>query len=133
MEVRYTTVDYLILSNASSLMASGKSPFERSTYRYSHLLAFLLLPNSFLHCSWGKFLFLRGLICVLLIYNDVVNIFFSYSISVGLCLMPKFFSFLLSPLDDLCPMCIAGIQFWHIPASPLFNSYILSNLSLYLL
>lgn len=57
MEVRYTDIDYLVFSDAASLMASGKSPFLRSTYRYSPLLAFLLLPNSFIHRSWGKFLF----------------------------------------------------------------------------
>ncbi|XP_021296758.1 GPI mannosyltransferase 1 isoform X2 [Herrania umbratica] len=57
MEVRYTDVDYLVFSDASSLMASGHSPYKRTTYRYSPLLAFLLIPNSFLSPSWGKFLF----------------------------------------------------------------------------
>ncbi|GLT64957.1 hypothetical protein SLA2020_374160 [Shorea laevis] len=57
MEVRYTDVDYLVFSDAASLMASGESPFKRSTYRYSPLLAFLLIPNSIIHPSWGKFIF----------------------------------------------------------------------------
>lgn len=57
MEVRYTDVDYFVFSDAATLMASGKSPYERLTYRYSPLIAFLLIPNSFLHRSWGKFLF----------------------------------------------------------------------------
>lgn len=57
MEVPYTDVDYLVFSDASAMVASGRSPFERSTYRYSPLLAFLLLPNSWIHRCWGKFLF----------------------------------------------------------------------------
>lgn len=57
MEVRYTDVDYLVFSDAASLMASGESPYKRTTYRYSPLLAFLLIPNSIIHRSWGKFLF----------------------------------------------------------------------------
>ncbi|KAM3695732.1 hypothetical protein ACJW31_07G155300 [Castanea mollissima] len=57
MEVRYTDIDYLVFSDAASLMASGKSPYLRSTYRYSPLVAFLLIPNSIFHRSWGKFLF----------------------------------------------------------------------------
>ncbi|GER26188.1 GPI mannosyltransferase 1 [Striga asiatica] len=57
MEVRYTDVDYFVFSDAAALMANGKSPYQRSTYRYSPLIAFLLIPNSFLHHSWGKFLF----------------------------------------------------------------------------
>ncbi|XP_008447908.1 GPI mannosyltransferase 1 [Cucumis melo] len=57
MEVRYTDVDYIVFSDAASLMASGKSPYMRSTYRYSPLLAFLLIPNTIFHRCWGKFLF----------------------------------------------------------------------------
>ncbi|KAK8940953.1 GPI mannosyltransferase 1 [Platanthera zijinensis] len=57
MEVRYTDVDYFVFSDAAAMVATGKSPFERSTYRYSPLLAFLLVPNFIIHRSWGKLLF----------------------------------------------------------------------------
>ncbi|CAN8252540.1 unnamed protein product [Cochlearia groenlandica] len=57
MEVKYTDVDYMVFSDAASLMASGESPYKRTTYRYSPLLAFLLIPNSIFHRSWGKFIF----------------------------------------------------------------------------
>lgn len=57
LEVRYTDIDYFVFSDAAALMASGKSPYERSTYRYSPLIAFLLMPNSVFHRSWGKFIF----------------------------------------------------------------------------
>ncbi|KNA10663.1 hypothetical protein SOVF_142090 [Spinacia oleracea] len=57
MEVRYTDVDYLVFSDAANLIFSGESPFKRTTYRYSPLLAFLLIPNAILHRSWGKYLF----------------------------------------------------------------------------
>ncbi|KAL8242964.1 hypothetical protein R6Q59_013266 [Mikania micrantha] len=57
MEVRYTDVDYLVFSNAAALVVAGKSPYKRSTYRYSPLIAYILAPNSFIQRSWGKFLF----------------------------------------------------------------------------
>lgn len=57
MEVHYTDIDYLVFSDAASLMVSNSSPYDRSTYRYSPLLALILIPNSYLHHCWGKLLF----------------------------------------------------------------------------
>ncbi|XP_077253325.1 mannosyltransferase family protein isoform X2 [Tasmannia lanceolata] len=74
MEVRYTDVDYIVFSDASSLMASGKSPYERSTYRYSPLLAFLLIPNSIIHRSWGKILFSASDLLVGLFLHTILKI-----------------------------------------------------------
>uniref|UniRef100_A0A2P2JGD5 GPI mannosyltransferase 1 n=1 Tax=Rhizophora mucronata TaxID=61149 RepID=A0A2P2JGD5_RHIMU len=73
MEVRYTDVDYLVFSDAASLMASGDSPYKRTTYRYSPLLAFLLIPNSIIHRSWGKFLFSASDLLVGLLIHKILK------------------------------------------------------------
>jgi len=65
MKVKYTDADYIVISNASSLVASGHSPYYRTDYRHSPFFAFLLLPNEFFHRSWGKFIFSSvGITCV---------------------------------------------------------------------
>ncbi|KAA8547560.1 hypothetical protein F0562_003989 [Nyssa sinensis] len=74
MEVRYTDVDYLVFSDAASLMASGESPYKRSTYRYSPLIAFLLIPNSVIHRSWGKFLFSASDLLVGLFIHTILKL-----------------------------------------------------------
>ncbi|XP_052194602.1 GPI mannosyltransferase 1 isoform X2 [Diospyros lotus] len=74
MEVRYTDVDYLVFSDAASFMASGKSPYERTTYRYSPLIAFLLIPNSIIHRSWGKFLFSASDLLVGLFIHKILKL-----------------------------------------------------------
>lgn len=52
----YTDVDFHVFTEGARLLASGRSPFKRPTYRYSPALAALLLPSA-LHPVLGKVVF----------------------------------------------------------------------------
>ncbi|XP_069677549.1 GPI mannosyltransferase 1 [Periplaneta americana] len=72
--VQYTDIDYKVFTDAARHMLSGSSPFERLTYRYTPLLAAILIPNLLLHPAWGKLMFSVVDICVALLIHCLVQI-----------------------------------------------------------
>ncbi|XP_052872079.1 GPI mannosyltransferase 1 isoform X1 [Anopheles cruzii] len=82
-DVQYTDVDYRVVTDAANHVLSFGSPFKRHTYRYTPLLAYLVLPNLLIHPSFGKFVFsLFDIFIGVLIKWILLNCYRSNKISI---------------------------------------------------
>ncbi|CUG93172.1 mannosyltransferase, putative [Bodo saltans] len=55
--VKYTDIDYMIITDGAAEMAAGGTPFDRATFRYTPLLSALMLPNVWWWLHSGKAFF----------------------------------------------------------------------------
>ncbi|XP_055382252.1 GPI mannosyltransferase 1 isoform X2 [Condylostylus longicornis] len=80
-ELSYTDIDYRVVTDGARYIIKHESPYKRHTYRYSPLMALLLVPNVLFFDCFGKILFsvfdiFVGYLIKEIVYNELKSIFY---------------------------------------------------------
>lgn len=119
----YTDIDYIVYSDAAQYVYENLSPYRRTAYRYSPLLAWLLVPNVFFR-DFGKIIFcLFDILCYNLVSKLLVStcsegvpsLWSLNPVSISLCIrgssdsISNYFMFLLLYFFKRKQLFIAGL------------------------
>ena len=72
-QLKFTDIDYFVFTDAAYYVLQGGSPYERITYRYTPIMAYIVIPNHILHPMFGKVLFTVIDILVLLLIRKILQ------------------------------------------------------------
>ena len=72
--VKFTDTDYDVFSDAATHVANGGSPYERKTYRYTPLAAYICLVNPWVHPLACKVIFCLVDIFLAYLLWDIVDL-----------------------------------------------------------
>ncbi|XP_055692031.1 GPI mannosyltransferase 1 [Lutzomyia longipalpis] len=72
-EVPFTDIDYKVITVGAKHVLDGRSPYKSHTYRYSPLLAYLVIPNHLLQRNCGKIIFVFFDLAVGVLIRSIVN------------------------------------------------------------
>ncbi|KAG0285764.1 pentamidine resistance factor [Linnemannia gamsii] len=71
--VKYTDIDYVVFTDASRYLTQGQSPYKRATYRYTPLLAQMLMPNIWFNESFGKWIFTGANLLIGVLIQEILR------------------------------------------------------------
>ncbi|ORX82723.1 hypothetical protein BCR32DRAFT_219176 [Anaeromyces robustus] len=94
MLVKFTDIDYSVFTDAARFVHQKQSPYERATYRYTPLLAWLLVPNITVLPEFGKILFV---ICDLIVGYFIYEFLKMFKVTSKIMLVSLTSIWLLNP------------------------------------
>lgn len=70
---KFTDLDYFVFTDGAQYVLNGGSPYQRITYRYTPIFAYIVIPNHIVHPMFGKLLFCILDFSVILLIRKILH------------------------------------------------------------